>query len=235
MKILLSFAHPDDETFSVAGTVIKMFKAGYKISLITATYGQMGLSADIKVDSPEHLGRIRKGEMEEAAKITGISKIHYFGLMDGELYKQKITALADKILPVMLEEKPDIVITFEKKGGSNHPDHIRMSYATTHAFKEYLKSAKKLIRLYHTVTPRSYYVQYEKAGLETNTGFGHAKGVYDSHITTTIDISDVFELKLKALACHKTQSKDVARYKSRHEHVDLKKEFLKLMIENGIA
>lgn len=234
MKVLLSFAHPDDETFSVAGTVTKLVKSGHKVSLITATYGQMGLSADIKVDSPEHLGQIRKKEMEEAAKITGISKIHYFGLMDGELYKSKITTLADKILPVMMDEEPDIVITFEKKGGSNHPDHIRMSYATTHAFKEYMKSSKKHVRLYHTVTPRSYYVQYEKAGLETNTGFGQAKGVYDSHITTTVDISDVFELKLNALNCHRTQGKDVVRYKSRLKHVDLKKEYLKLMIENGV-
>lgn len=235
MKVLLSFAHPDDETFSVAGTVIKLVQAGHKVSLITSTYGQKGLSADIKVSDPEELGQIRKKELEEAAQITGISKIHYFGLMDGELYKLKITTLANKILSVMDGEKPDIVITFEKKGGSNHPDHIRMSYATTHAFKEYMKKTTKHVRLYHTVTPRSYYVQYEKAGLETNTGFGQAKGVYDSHITTTVDISDVFDLKLKALGCHKTQVKDVLRYKSRLEHVDLKKEFLKLMIENGIV
>lgn len=235
MKILLSFAHPDDETFSIAGTVIKLVKSGHQVSLITSTFGQMGLSADIKVSGPEELGQIRKKEMEEAAKITGISKIHYFGLMDGELYKSKITTLANKILPIMILEQPDIVITFEKKGGSNHPDHIRMSYATTRAFKEYMKNSSKQVKLYHTVTPRSYYVQYEKSGLETNTGFGHAKGVYDSHITTTTDISDVFDLKLKALDCHKTQMKDVLRYKSRMDHVDLKKEYLKLILENGIV
>lgn len=234
MKVLLSFAHPDDETFSVAGTVIQLVRAGHRVSLLTATFGQMGLSADIKVDSPEHLGRIRKQEMENAAKITGISTIHYFGLMDGQLYKYRVITLANKILQILKDEKPEVVITFDKKGASNHPDHIKMSYATTHAFKEYMKKTNKHVRLYHTATPRSYYVQYEKAGLETNTGFGQAKGVYDSHITTTIDISDVFQLKLKALECHKTQAKDVARYKSRMEHVDLKKEYLKLIAENTI-
>lgn len=234
MKVLLSYAHPDDETFSVAGTVIKLVKTGHQVSLITATFGQMGLSAEIKVNGPEELGQIRKKEMEEAAKITGISKIHYFGLMDGELYKYRVSDMADKILPIMLQEEPDIVITFEKKGGSNHPDHIKMSYSTTHAFREYMKQSKKQVKLYHTVTPRSYYTQYEKSGLGTNTGFGNAKGVYDAHITTTVDISDVFELKLKAIECHKTQAKDVARYKHRMEQVDLKKEFFKLIAENSI-
>ena len=233
MKVLLSYAHPDDETFSVAGTVIKLVKSGAQVSLITATYGQMGLSADIKVDSPEHLGQIRKGEMENATKITGISKIHYFGLMDGELYKYRITTLANKILPIIEVEQPDIVITFDKKGGSNHPDHIRMSYATTQAFREYMKKAKKHVRLYHTATPRSYYVQYEKEGI-ANTGFGTPKGVLDSHITTTVDISDVFHLKLKAVECHLTQMKDVERYKTRMKQVDLKKEFFKLIAENGV-
>lgn len=234
MKILLSFAHPDDETFTIAGSVIKWVREGHAVSLITATYGQMGLSADIKVDSPEHLGQIRKQELENAAKITGISKIHYFGLMDGELYKYKVTTMANKILPIMKAEQPDVVITFEKNGGSKHPDHIKMSYATTHAFKEYMKKTTKSVRLYHTVTPRSYYVQYEKAGL-SNTGFGAPKGVYDSHITTTLDISDVFDQKIKAVECHKTQWKDVERYKTRAKHVDLKKEFLRLIAENQIV
>ena len=234
MKVLLSFAHPDDETFSSAGTVIKLVKAGHQVSLITATYGQVGLSADIKVDGPDHLGQIRKQELEKASKITGISKIHYFGLMDGELYKEKITTLADKILPIMEEEQPDIVITFDKKGGSNHPDHKRMSAATTHAFKEYMKKTNKHLRLYHTATPRSYFKTYLKAGLVTDTGFGQAKGVHDSLITTAVDIADVFELKLKALEHHQTQAKDVARYKTRLEHVNLKKEYFRLVLESGI-
>jgi LmbE family N-acetylglucosaminyl deacetylase len=233
MKVLLSFAHPDDETFTLAGSIIKWVKAGHQISLITATYGQMGLSADIKVDSPEHLGQLRKVEMENAAKITGISKIHYFGLMDGDLQNESDASLIDKILLIMQEEKPDVVITFEKNGGSNHPDHIKMSAVTTQAFKEYLADSKKHVRLYHTVTPQSYYAEYVKAGV-ANTGFGTPKGVPDEQITTFLDVTDVFDLKMKAIECHKTQWKDVERYKSRMHQVDLKKEFLQLIAENAV-
>ncbi len=234
MKVLLSFAHPDDETFTLAGSIIKWVKSGVQVSLITATYGQMGLSADIKVDSPDHLGQIRKGEMEEAAKITGISKIHYFGLMDGELENEETSELVNKIGAIIEEEKPDVVITFEKNGGSNHPDHIKMSLASTMAFKDYLKKTKKHVRLYHTVTPQSYYAEFAKAGV-ANTGFGEPKGVSDEQITTILDVTDVFDLKMKAIECHKTQWKDVERYKSRMQQVDLKKEFLQLILENEIV
>lgn len=233
MKVLLSFAHPDDETFTLAGSVFKWTKAGHQVSLITATYGQRGLSADISVDSPDHLGEIRKGEMENAAKITGISKIHYFGLMDGELKNESDDELTDKILSIMKDEQPDVVITFEKNGGSNHPDHIKMSAVSTEAFKVYMQGVKKHVRLYHTVTPQSYYEQYAKAGV-ANTGFGTPKGVPDEQITTILDVTDVFDKKLEAIECHKTQWKDVERYKSRMNQVDLKKEFLQLILENAI-
>lgn len=232
-KILLVFAHPDDETFSSGGTLIKYSKQGAEISLITATFGQAGQTGPYGDISAEEVGKIREQELNRAAEIMGIKKIHHFGLMDGELYKYRVSTLADKVLPLMEVEAPDVVITFEKKGGSNHPDHIKMSYVATHAFREYMKNVKKNVRLYHTVTPRSFYVQYEKMGL-ANTGFGTPKGVYDSHITTKIDIEDVFDLKLKALACHKTQEKDVERYITRAQHVDLKKEYFKLIAENGM-
>jgi len=233
MKILLSFAHPDDETFTLAGSIIKWVKSGAKVSLITATYGQMGLSADIAVESPTHLGQIRKGEMEGAAKITGISKIHYFGLMDGELKNESDDELTDKILSIMKDEQPDVVITFEKNGGSNHPDHIKMSAVTTQAFSKYLSDSKKHVRLYHTVIPQSYFAEFAKAGV-ANSGFGEPKGVPDEHITTILDVTDVFDLKIKAIECHKTQWKDVERYKSRMQQVDLKKEFLQLIAENAV-
>lgn len=232
MKILLVFAHPDDESFSCSGTLIKLVSQGAQISLITATYGQMGLSAEIQVSSPEELGEIRKKELQEVAKIIGIKKIHFFGLMDGQLFKYPLKTLVKKILPIMGEESPDVVITFDKKGGSNHPDHIKISKAATDAFGEYMKRVKKYVRLYHTVTPRSYYAKYKKAGL-ANTGFGTPNGVLDSQITTRVDISDVFDQKMRVLACHKTQMKDVDRYKKRGELVDLKVEFFKLIAENG--
>lgn len=234
MKALLIFAHPDDETFGAGGTIAKLVKKGVNVNVITATAGQAGQTGEYGKITPEELGEIRKKEQAEAAGILGISKTHYLGLMDGQLYKHKITKLADMILPLIKVENPDIVITFEKNGASNHPDHKRISYAGTHAFKEYMKIAKKHVRLYHIAVPKSYLAEYEKAGIMMTT-FGKPKGTPDRHITTVMDISDVFEIKDRAAKAHKTQKKDWDRFLKRMDHVDLKKEFFELIAENTLV
>lgn len=234
MKALFIFAHPDDETFATGGTIAKLLKKGVIVNVITATSGQAGQTGEYGKVSPKELGEIRKKEQAEAAKILGITKTHYLGLMDGQLYKHKITRLADMILPLINEEKPDIVITFEKHGASNHPDHKRISFGSTHAFREYMKTAKKHTRLYHIAVPRSYLAEYEKAGIMM-TAFGKPRGTPDRHITTIMDISDVFEIKDKAARCHKSQRNDWERFMKRMEHVDLKKEFFELIAENNLV
>ncbi len=230
---LFVFAHPDDETFATGGTIKKLVNSGVTVKLITATTGQSGQYGDVKVNSPKHLGEIRKLELENAAKILGLSEIFYLGLYDGELYKEKVASLAKKILEIIEKEEPDIVITFEKHGGSNHPDHKKISASTTAAFKNYLQKSKKYVRLYHTAQPRSYLKRYADIGL-LNTGFGNPKGVNDADITTSVDISDVYELKSKAAMCHKTQSEDWKRFLKRAEHVNLKIEYFKLILENSL-
>lgn len=234
MKALLIFAHPDDETFGTGGTIAKLVKKGVNVNVITATAGQAGQTGEYGKITPEELGEIRKKEQAGAAGILGISKTHYLGLMDGQLYKHKITKLADMILPLIKVENPDIVITFEKNGASNHPDHKRISYAVTHAFREYMKTAKKHIRLYYLAVPKSYLAEYEKAGIMM-TAFGKPKGTPDRHITTVMDISDVFEIKDRAAKAHKTQKKDWDRFLKRMDHVDLKKEFFELIAENTLV
>lgn len=233
MKALFIFAHPDDETFGTGGTIAKLVKKGVIVNVITATTGQAGQTGEYGKVSPEELGEIRKKEQAEAAKILGITKTHYLGLKDGQLYKHRITKLARMLLPLISKENPGIVVTFEKHGGSNHPDHKRVSYAATHAFKEYMKTAKKHVRLYHIAVPRSYLAEYEKAGIMM-TAFGKPRGTPDRHITTIIDISNVFEFKDRAARAHKSQKKDWERFLKRMEHVDLKKEFFELIAENTI-
>jgi|SRR3989344_2545365 len=232
MKVLFVFAHPDDETFSSGGTIRKLVNSGAIVKLITATTGQAGQYGEVKVNSPEHLGEIRKKELEAASKVLGISEIFYLGLYDGELIKQKTTFLTQKILEIIEKEEPDIVVTFEKHGGSNHPDHKKISKAATSAFKEYIKKSKKYVKLYHTVSPRSYLKKYADIGL-LNTGFGNPKGVSDKEITTFVDISDVYQDKDRAARCHITQAADWERFLKRAQHVNLKMEYFKLIEENS--
>lgn len=231
MKFLFVFAHPDDETFSSGGTIAQLTQAGNAVVLICATRGEEGELGDPPVCSREELGIVREEELRNAAKILGISNIHFFEYKDATLSKISQTELQSKLLPLYLKEKPDIVITFDKNGGSNHPDHIAISRAATEVFGVYMQKVTKKIRLYHTATPTSYLKKYEGTDLEYKS-FGKIIGVKDEDITTIIDISKTYKVKQKAAECHKTQQKDWKRFLKRAEIADLKKEFFTLILEN---
>lgn len=234
MKALFIFAHPDDETFGTGGTIAKLVSAGWKVNVITATTGQAGMTGEYGNISPEELGEKRKIEQSEAAKILGITKTTYLGLMDGELVKHPVPELVEMLLPLIKQENPDIVITFEKNGASNHPDHKQISLAATEAFNQWMKKVKKHVRLYHIGVPRSYLKEYEKAGLMM-TAFGVPQGTPDEDFTTIVDTSDTFEIKDKAARCHKSQAKDWEGFMKRIDIVDLKKEFFELISESDLV
>lgn len=232
MKIIFVFAHPDDESFSSGGTIVQLKKHHATIKLITATKGQGGQTNGIC--KKKDLGITREKELRLAARVLGIDQIFFLGFTDGTLINIPKNKLIQEILKILKYEKPDIVVTFDKNGGSNHPDHIAISKTATCAFMEFAKLSKKRASLYYTAIPQSYIAKYKKSGLEYKV-FGEMIGTPDQEITTVIDIKNTYSKKIKALMCHKTQQKDWERYLKRSKLVDLKKEFFKLISENSIV
>ena len=58
-RLLCVFAHPDDESFSAAGTAMKYAAAGARIVLSTATRGERGKCGDPPICSADDLPRVR--------------------------------------------------------------------------------------------------------------------------------------------------------------------------------
>jgi LmbE family N-acetylglucosaminyl deacetylase len=148
-KMLLSFAHPDDESFSTGGTIAKYAKNGWEIRLIVATDGEKGDNAVNPDIRGEALGILREEEVRKAAGILGITEVASLHQKDGELSELTPGTLEDMIIEKMEAFLPHIVVTYDPTGLSNHPDHIKVSYATTFAFQKYaehiaiLKEPKK--------------------------------------------------------------------------------------------
>lgn len=234
MKFLFVFAHPDDETFSSGGTIAKLTKQKHKVNLITATKGEAGEAGNPPITTREKIGEVREQELRRAAKILGISTIHFLGFIDGKVRYARNKKLEGKILSILKKENPDVVITFDKSGGSNHPDHKAISRVTTKAFAEYKNFAKKHVRLYHTAMPRSFIKKFEQAGAGYNA-FGKIRGVKEKEITTLVNIEKTLNLKIKALREHKTQHQDWERFLKRADVVNFKHEFFKLVDENELA
>jgi len=135
--MLLLFPHPDDESFSVGGTVAKYVKNGWTVHLILATNGEKGQSGFFSWAQGDALGALRQEETRHAANILGISDVQFLGLPDGGLSTLTPGTLEDPFFKAMLHFLPDIVITFDGTGITGHPDHIKVSYAATFAFQKY--------------------------------------------------------------------------------------------------
>jgi N-acetylglucosamine malate deacetylase 2 len=226
-KIFLSFAHPDDESFSCGGTVARYVKAGWQVHALCATRGEEGESGPYNVKHGEKLGEIRQKEMEKAGTILGISSITFLGFRDGTLHDESSGELEEKIFQEMIKQVPDIVITFDTTGVSNHPDHMRICYATTFAFQKYARWIRERIsgladysealdpKLYYACMPESVVRHLIAKKLLPPEMFGRPwKGTPDKMVTTVIDIHAQKGTKKRALLAHVTQKNDVLRFLS---------------------
>lgn len=132
--IVACFAHPDDETFAVGGTLA--LHAAHGVALACATRGEAGRTTGIG-DAPDRamVAQVREAELREAAAILGIGRVEIVGLPDGGLARADTDALVGALVRVIREERPRVVLTFGPEGApTRHADHRAISRAATAAF-----------------------------------------------------------------------------------------------------
>jgi len=116
-------AHPDDESYTAAGTIYKNYEAGGKTILVCASFGERGTSHLKKSISPSKVKKMRREELIRAAKILHIEKLLFLGLPDAHIDASK-SALYKRGLKIARSIKPDFIISFGKDGISGHRDHV---------------------------------------------------------------------------------------------------------------
>jgi len=202
------FAHPDDESFGPGGTIFKYSKT-HDVYILCATKGEIG-------GTHKKLAQIRAKELKNSAKILGAKKVFFLGFYDGTLSNSKYHNLAKKIEIKLKELKPEIVITFEQKGVSGHLDHIAVSMITTYVVKE-LNFIKELLYFCVTKEKRKKFGDYF---------IYFPPGYEKKEIEKTIDISDVWDIKVKAMLAHKSQLKDAKKVLNTLEKTSKEEDFL---------
>lgn len=135
--MLFVFSHPDDESIACGGSIYKYSKLGWQVHLICATDGEAGSKGSYSNVMPDQLGALRRKELEKAGSTLGISSITFLGYKDGQMAHQTVGELEDIVYRKMSELAPDVVITFEPKGITNHPDHTKLTTVVTYAFQKY--------------------------------------------------------------------------------------------------
>lgn len=197
-KILLVFAHPDDESFATGGTIVKYSSiANTEIHLLCATRGEAGQTGHPSICTKEDLPYVREKELQKAANILGIDHIRLLAHRDGTLDKIPTEILAQEIKEYIDDFHPQIVITFPPHGISGHPDHIAIQKATMAAVKE----ASIVPYLYYITIPESW------VGKRTSPPYSDP----DESIHAVIECAEYKDQVAEALRAHRTQNKSVDR------------------------
>jgi LmbE family N-acetylglucosaminyl deacetylase len=202
----MAFAHPDDESFGLAGTVAKYTKKGVPVDLITATRGEKGTRLHVPDGVPT--GVAREAELRAAARIMGLRNIYFLDYIDAELDRADPAAVARKIKGIIEKVQPEVLITFGPDGITGHPDHVAVGQAATAAFRELAAAGRGPRKLYYVTLPAGAFPPGDDEGLFTRP---------DSEVTTAIDVADYLDLKVRAVSAHRSQG-DVADFIEMLQH-----------------
>ena len=144
-RLLGIFAHPDDERL-ISGALLKYQAQGIETGLVYATRGEVGENTDAVLAAPSNLGEIREAEMHTAAEVLKVSHLWFLDYRDsgmpGTLANEHIQAfikassakVIGKLVRVIRDFCPHVIITFDEFGGYGHPDHIAIYKYAVGAF-----------------------------------------------------------------------------------------------------
>ena len=191
---MVIYAHPDDAEFGSSGTVAKWIREGVEVTYVMVTNGASG-SSDPEM-TRERLTEIRAKEQRDAAEILGVKNVVFLGFEDGYLYPTLEVRKA--VAREIRKGRPDAIITQDPTNRwwppsyINHPDHIAVGEVVMRSINPDASTRLMFPELW----------QEEK--LEPHK----PKALFVVSFTdpdTFVDITDVMDLKVKALEAHVSQ------------------------------
>jgi LmbE family N-acetylglucosaminyl deacetylase len=186
---MLAFSpHPVDTEWGIAGTVASLIKQGKEVVYVIATNGDTGNSnPEMK---PEVLAKIREGEQLAAAKILGVKEVVF--LRHPDLGLEYTMDFRKEILRLLMEYRPQVVATCDpyQRYISNRDHRILGQIVMDSVWPTALSP-----NTFPDLIAKGYQIHHVKemwlwAPTEPNFRY---------------DISETFDTKMAAFACHKTQ------------------------------
>ncbi len=195
IHVVTVFAHPDDETFYEAGTLLKLKQdPRVVLHIVCLTVGDMDVAKDRLRITPERLGRIRVRELEAAGAVLGADEVISLGYHDQGLAAADAAVMVRQVQEVLDRVGAEIVITHDPYGISGHPDHVTASRVAKQAFEQ-----SQARRLFYVTMPKTRYF----VNSLFSTFHGPAERVYPS---LRVNVRGEKRLKKAALFAHSTQA-----------------------------
>lgn len=224
-RLMAVFAHPDDESLGVGGTLAKYASEGVEVSLVTATRGDGGRYRGFRPGDPQHpgpaaLAKIRETELRAAAAALGIREVSLLDYRDQYLDRANACEVIAAIVQHIRRIQPQVVVTFGPDGAYGHPDHIAISQFTTAAVVAAADAAFSfdgnetgrpyaVSKLYYIAWPEPTWTAYQEAFrklVSTVDGVERQAVPWpDWAITTVIDTKSYWPTVWKAICCHESQ------------------------------
>ncbi len=198
MHILAFFAHPDDETMLIGGTLALLASQGVYVHYLSATRGEGGERGQPELVEQAELGALREQEMTCAIKALGGASLDFLGYEDPLVgpqdalypFNAELGALALQVQEYIHQYQAEVVISHGSNGEYGHPAH-RLTHQAALRAVQGLGQAGPL--LYTT------YASFE----------GHPKPRLvnpDDRADLIVDVAPVLEAKIQAALCHVTQN-----------------------------
>ena len=191
-RAMVVVAHPDDAEFGFAGTLAKLTREGMELAYVLCTDGDKGTS-DPDMTS-ERLAVIRREEQRAACAVLGTTDVTFLGYGDGELESSR--EVIGKIVREIRRFRPDVIFCQDPfiRNRHNHRDHRMAGQSTFDA-------------VYPFARDRLHFPEHEAEGFQPHK----VLEIYTSTPTdpdVVIDVSDVIDVRIKALLAHQSQIGD---------------------------
>jgi len=212
---------------------------GARVVCVTCTRGEHGEIVVPELDTPENharLGEIRAEELHRALARLGAVESRRLGYADsgmmgtpeneapGSFWQADFAGAVDRLLEIVREVKPQVIVGYNDFGGYGHPDHIRAALIAKAAFERTAGEPGAPLKLYETAggSRRREEVQKraEERGVKSWWGgsedeteeqkaererFMRKMADAQGPVTTVVDVADFIPAKLAALREHVTQ------------------------------
>jgi LmbE family N-acetylglucosaminyl deacetylase len=230
--LLSIFAHPDDETFGVGGTMGMYADRGVPVTMVCATRGEVGEIAPGTGATPETLPQFREQELRDAMAVLGVHDVRFLDFRDSGMAgtdenknpNAYINAdeyeVVGRLVRIIRERKPEAIATWDATGGYGHPDHIAIWKHTTVAFGAAADAAQypdagaawRTPRLYEVAFPinefQRIFNEMKAQGIEV-PDFIDEESEFAKlprhEANCIIDVSSQWERKMRAMLEHRTQ------------------------------
>ncbi|WP_030346164.1 N-acetyl-1-D-myo-inositol-2-amino-2-deoxy-alpha-D-glucopyranoside deacetylase [Streptomyces sp. NRRL S-1022] len=231
-RLLLVHAHPDDESINNGATMARYAAEGAHVTLVTCTLGERGevIPAELRHLTGPALGAHRRGELAAATAALGVRDVRLLGgagrygdsgMMGlaenadpGCFWQADVDEAAGRLAEVILEVRPQVLVTYDDNGGYGHPDHIQAHRVAMRAADLAAERGHRIAKVYWNRVPRSVAdaafarLQDELSALpfDKSASVDDVPGVVDdARITTAVDGTPYAAAKAAAMRAHATQ------------------------------